>query len=71
MTDLLSKVKKKLSDLNIKYDSVNLSDRPNKKIRIMINGKVIHFGAKNSVTFIIHGDKKKEMLILHDILKSY
>lgn len=59
MSDLLSRVKRRLADLNIKYDSVSLSDKKDKKIKIIINGKTIHFGDKNSLTYLEQPDKKK------------
>lgn len=59
MTDLLSKVKRRLADLNIKYDYVSLSERPKKKIRIVIDGKTIHFGAKGSITHLEQPNEKK------------
>lgn len=43
MPNLIDKVKDKLKELNIKYESVSLSNRPDKKIKIIINGKTIHF----------------------------
>lgn len=56
---LINKVKDKLKELDIKYDSVSLSNRPDKKIKIVINGKAIHFGAKNSISFLEFPDIKK------------
>jgi hypothetical protein len=61
MSDLIQKVKNKLAALGIDYDSVSLSNRPGKKIKIIINGKTIHFGDKNSTTFIEKEDEKKRM----------
>lgn len=58
--DLLSKVKKKLADLNIKYDSVSLSNRKDKKIKIVIDGNAIHFGDKNSITHLEQPNDNKK-----------
>lgn len=59
MSDLLSRVKNKLAALGIDYESVQLSDRPNKKIKIVINGRVIHFGAKGSITYLEQTNEQK------------
>lgn len=59
MNTLISLVKKKLESLKIPYESVELSDKPNKKIKIVIDGKVIHFGQKNSITYLEHKDEAK------------
>lgn len=56
---LIDKVKKKLAEFKVPYELVELSDKPNKKIKIVINGKVIHFGDKNSLTFLEGADDKK------------
>jgi peptidase E len=59
MSNLIDKVKKRLKELNIKYDYVSLSDRPDKKIKIVIDGRIIHFGAKNSISFLEGASKRK------------
>lgn len=56
---LLEKVKKRLQELNVPFEDVQLSSRPNKKIMVVINGKKIHFGAKNSITHIEQQNEKK------------
>jgi hypothetical protein len=55
----MERVKERLNELGVPYSYVGMSDRPGKKIKIVINGKVIHFGSKNSVTFLDHGDEQK------------
>ena len=59
---LLDKVKANLKKYKVPYDYVMLSDKPNKKIKISINGKIIHYGDKNSITFIERNDKEKQRL---------
>jgi hypothetical protein len=56
---LLTKVKRKLDRLKVPYIEVALSNRPTKKIMVVINGKRIHFGAKNSNTFLEGATKQK------------
>lgn len=56
---LLTKVKRKLNQLKVPYTEVALSNRPTKKIMVVINGKRIHFGAKNSNTFLEGATKQK------------
>ena len=36
------------------------STRKNKKLMVKIDGKTIHFGSKNSETFLNHKDKEKK-----------
>jgi hypothetical protein len=64
---LLRKVKDRLKELNIPYESVMLSPRPDKKIRIVINNKIIDFGAKNSITYIEGAteEKRKSYIARH------
>jgi hypothetical protein len=50
--DLLDKVKKKLKELKIKYDNVELSPKKDKKIRITIDGRPIDFGSKTSISHL-------------------
>lgn len=59
MADLLQKVKKRLKELNVPYEYVALSEKPDKKIMVRINGKTIHFGQKGSVTHLESPDQKK------------
>jgi hypothetical protein len=56
---LLTKVKRKLDRLKVPYIEVALSNRPTKKIMVVINGRRIHFGAKNSNTFLEGATKQK------------
>lgn len=56
---LLQKVKHKLEELQIPYESVELSPLKGKKIRIKIHGKNIDFGAKNSITFLEGASESK------------
>jgi hypothetical protein len=60
MNDLLDKVKKNLKKYKIPYDYVMLSDKPNKKIKISINGKIIHYGLKGSQTWIEGASEDKK-----------
>lgn len=57
--NLLTAVKKQMKKLKIPFESVELSDRPNKKIKVVINGKTIYFGDKNSQTYLEGADKQK------------
>lgn len=57
---LLEKVKKRLQELNVPFQDVQLSPKPDKKIMVVINGKKIHFGAKNSYTYLEGADNKKK-----------
>lgn len=57
--NLLTKVKSKMTKLKIPYTDVQLSDKPTKKIMVIIDGRKIHFGAKNSNTFIEGANKQK------------
>ena len=57
---LLELVKKKLNKLKVPYDSVTLSPNPKKKIRVVINGKSVDFGAQGSVTFLEGSTEKKK-----------
>lgn len=59
MSDILQKVKKRLNELKVPYEYVRLSEKPDKKIVIRINGKTIHFGQKGSQTFIEGASEKK------------
>jgi predicted GIY-YIG superfamily endonuclease len=56
---LLTKVKRKLDLLKVPYTEVALSNRSTKKIMVVINGRRIHFGAKNSNTFLEGATKQK------------
>ena len=56
---LIDLVTNRLNDLGIQYDHVFLSPRPNKKIRIIANGKSIDFGDKNSITYLEGASQKK------------
>ena len=57
--NILEKVKQRLIKLKVPFTDLSLSDRPNKKIKIIINGKIIHYGDKNSHTYIEGADEKK------------
>jgi hypothetical protein len=59
MSDILQKVKKRLIELKVPYEYVRLSERPNKKIVIRIKGKTIHFGQKQSQTYIEGASEQK------------
>jgi hypothetical protein len=50
--NLLYRVKQRMKQLKIPYDDVKLSDKPDKKIMVRIADRWIHFGARNSVTFL-------------------
>lgn len=56
---LLYEVRKKLRALNVPYVSLSLSEKPNKKIRVIIDNKVIHFGDKRSQTFLEGASESK------------
>jgi hypothetical protein len=67
---LLAKARSKLREL-IKSKIVNkddvvdikLSDKPDKKLMVELrDGKIIHFGAKNSLTFLEGADENKKKL---------
>ena len=49
---LLKLVGQRLDALGVKYSSVSLSDRPGKKIKLVVDGKTVHFGAKGSETYL-------------------
>ncbi len=57
--NLLTEVKKKLRDLKIPYQYAELSKRPDKKIMIRINNKTIHFGSKDSQTYLEQKNDEK------------
>lgn len=57
--NLLTEVKKKLRDLKIPYQYAELSKRHDKKIMIRINNKTIHFGSKDSQTYLEGADENK------------
>ena len=59
MSDLLSLVKKKLKHYNVPYESLELSNKPDKKLKVQIDGKVIHFGARDSQTYLEGASKQK------------
>lgn len=59
MFNLIFLVEEKMKKLNIPYGYVGISSKPNKKIEVVINGKTIHFGSKESLTFIEGADKQK------------
>jgi hypothetical protein len=52
MINLLTSVKKKMRKLKIPYQYAELSNRPDKKIKVVIDGQTIHFGDKNSTTYL-------------------
>jgi hypothetical protein len=62
--NLLNKVENKLRELNVSFISVELSDRKDKKLKLIYyddneNIKTVHFGSKGSETFLDHNDEKK------------
>lgn len=58
--DLVNQVIKRITKLRINdIEEVKLSDKKDKKLMVLINDKWIHFGQKNSVTFIEGADEKK------------
>lgn len=57
---LLIKIKRKLKKLKIPYSYVDLSNKQDKKIKIIINNKTIHFGAKSSITWIEGASEQKK-----------
>ena len=58
-SELIDLVKKRLRELKIPYDHVALSDKPRKKIMVIIDGKRIDFGAKGSNTWLEGASKQK------------
>lgn len=56
---LLYEVRKKLRALRVPYTSLSLSDKRTKKIRVIINNKVIHFGDKSSQTYLEGASESK------------
>ena len=56
---LVDKVREKLDELKVPYTDVGLSDRKDKKIMVVIDGKKIHYGAKDSVSYIEEPNEKK------------
>jgi hypothetical protein len=64
MVNLLTEVKKKMRKLKIPYQYAELSSRPNKKIKVVIQNRVIHFGDKNSITYLKGAsDEKRDAYI--------
>lgn len=60
----LAKVRRKAKDLNIPFLTIAASSKPEKKLMIALikdNGKIkeVHFGAKNSTTFIEGASQQK------------
>jgi hypothetical protein len=55
---LLEKIKRRMDDLNVPYQKVELSNLKEKKIKVVINNRIIHFGNKNSHTFIEGASEK-------------
>ena len=68
---LLEKVKKRLRELDVPFEDVQLSPKPDKKIMVVIDGKKIHFGAKNSTSYLEQrNDKKRDAYIArHSAIK--
>ena len=56
---LLKLVGQRLDALGVKYSSVSLSDRPGKKIKLVVDGKTVHFGAKGSETYLEGASESK------------
>lgn len=50
--DLIDKVIRKLKKYKVPYSEVAYSDKPTKKLMLNMDGKIIHFGAKGSNTYI-------------------
>ena len=59
MSELLAKVSQRLDELKVPWDHLELSKRHGKKIMVIINGKRVHFGDANSVTYIEKRDDEK------------
>ena len=58
--DLVNQVIKRITKLRLDdIEEVKLSNRPNKKLMVLINDKWVHFGQKHSITFIEGADEKK------------
>jgi hypothetical protein len=50
--NLLTEVKKRMRKLGIPFQYAELSKRWNKKIKVVIDGKTIHFGEKYSTSYL-------------------
>ena len=48
----LNKVEEKMRQLRIPFESIELSNRPDKRIKVVIDGNTIHFGSKHGFTFL-------------------
>lgn len=56
---MLAKARKRAKELGIE-GKISLSDRPNKKLKIITpSGKTVHFGLKGSQTFLEGATKEK------------
>ena len=49
----LNRVKSKARQMKIKFDAIDVSDKPNKKFMLSYNNKTIHFGNRGSNDYII------------------
>lgn len=49
----LAKVKSKARQMKIKFDSIEVSDKPNKKFMLTYQGKTTYFGNRNSNDYLI------------------
>ena len=67
----LDDIKKTARNLGIKYDSIEVSDRPTKKFKLVYQGKIIHFGNKGSKDFWIHKyDKNPNAFKIRDAYRA-
>ena len=48
----LNRVKSRARQLKIKFDAIDVSDKPNKKFMLSYNNKTIHFGNRGSNDYI-------------------
>ncbi len=59
----------------MKFESIKQSTRKNKKLMITFSNpkKTIHFGSKNSKTFLDHNDKKKRenYILRHQVNENW
>jgi hypothetical protein len=70
-TSYLNEIKKMAKLHKIKYDDIQLSTRPDKKVMLKYEGKTIHFGNKGSKDFIIHkSENNPDAYKLRDAYRS-
>lgn len=58
MSTLLEKAKQRQKEQNIS-GNLYLSDKPDKKLMLVYNGRKIHFGQAGSSTYLENGDNDK------------